>query len=220
MFDQDKFNDFLLKNSVVGFFNEEITLKSGRKCCYYANCRRLTDFTNITKETAGFIMSFANDKYSDFDYIYGVPAGVTKLSVTINLLNQEDVPLIIGREKPKEHGDIKDKYFIGPIKKGQKVIVLEDVTTTGGSLLKEIEKLEKVGVQIIGAIGLIDRQEIRDDSMTITRLLEEKGIKYYSMARASEIIQIIFKNNPPDNEIKNKIIKYFEQYGSVNIKEL
>ena len=216
-FDQNKYNNFLLTCGVIGFFDKDIILKSGRKCRYYANCRRLTDSSMKTLETASFVNSFINDNFKGFDYVYGVPAGATKLAIAINLQSDKDIPLVIGREKPKKHGEPKDRFFIGPIKSGQKIILIEDVTTTGQSLLNEVKKLHDAGIEILGAIGLVDRQEYRDDGLSVAEALLQKGIKYLSMSTSSELISKIFSDNPPDIETIKKVKDYFEKYSYIRL---
>lgn len=54
--------------------------------------------------------------------------------------------MVVGRGNPKEHGDPKDKYFIGPAKENDRVIVIEDVTTTGGSLIDTIKHLQESNI--------------------------------------------------------------------------
>ena len=117
-FNKEEFNKFLVENNVVGFKEQDITLKSGRISRWYANCRTLTDHSGIADKIANFIIDFIKEKGIEFDYVYGIPAGATKLAVLINYKNaarqnNENIPLVIGREKPKEHGEPKDRFFIG-----------------------------------------------------------------------------------------------------------
>jgi orotate phosphoribosyltransferase len=120
----------------------------------------------------------------------------------------------MGRGKPKEHGDPKDKYFLG-IPRG-KVVLLEDTTTTGESLVNCIKSLDGIDVNIIAAIVLTDRNEYRDDKRTVEEIITDLGIKYYAMSYATEILS---KLNP-DNSIAKKIEEYFKIYGTkpINFK--
>ena len=117
----------------------------------------------------------------------------------------------MGRGKPKEHGDPNDKYFLG-IPRG-KVVILEDTTTTGESLLDCINSLDKVNVKIIAAIVLTDRNEYRDDKRTVEELIADLGIKYYAMSNATEILPRL----NPNDQIAKKIEEYFKIYGTKSI---
>src|SRR3989344_6134892 len=146
-FSQEEFNKFIEENNLYGFFDEAITLKSGRKSNFYANWRNITEDVFLTNRLADFIIAFAKDNKLDVDTFYGVPEGATKIGIIAQykLARQKENyskgshALAMGRAKPKEHGDVKDKYFVG-MPKG-KVVVLEDVTTTGESLSKTIDSL-------------------------------------------------------------------------------
>lgn len=118
----------------------------------------------------------------------------------------------MGRAKPKEHGDPKDKFFLG-IPKG-KVIILEDVTTTGGSLIETIDKLNQIDVSIIAAIGLTNRNELREDKKSVENAVNEKGVPYHAMSNAIDIIP----NLKLDKSIASKIEAYFKKYGTKEIK--
>jgi orotate phosphoribosyltransferase len=118
----------------------------------------------------------------------------------------------MGRGKPKDHGELKDKFFLG-IPKG-KVILLEDTTTTGGSMLKAIDDLIKNKVNIIAAIGLTNRNEIRDDGNTVEEAIKKKNVQYHAMSNA---IDLLPKLNP-NSTITNHIKDYFKKYGASEIK--
>src|SRR3989338_10443479 len=154
------FNQFVLENDVVGFFSTPIILRSGRKSNWYVNWRRVADDVFLTDQLARMVMAFSVQHGLRPDTFYGVPAGATKLAVLTQYLWAKGDPthgpgthtLAIGREKPKEHGDPTDKFFVG-MPRGRTVLT-EDVTTTGGSLLREIEKCLEARVQVVAAIGL------------------------------------------------------------------
>jgi orotate phosphoribosyltransferase len=221
VFDQEEFNKFIVDQEVVGFFPEGRTLKSGRFSYWYANCRRLLDTVGAADKTASFLLDFLKEKGLQFDYIYGVPEGVTKLADVANykigMNRKPEQKLVIGRGKPKEHGDPKDKYFVGDVKPGDKIIVVEDVTTTGGSMLKTLDYLKEAGIKVIAVVALVNRMELRDDKKTVAQCVEEKGSKYYPMSDADQLIPLaIAKENPE----KGFLEKFQEKYNEVAIKKI
>ena len=221
-FNKEEFNRFLVDNSVVGFKEQDITLKSGRISRWYANCRVLTDHTGIADKTANFIIDFIKEKSLEFDYVYGIPAGATKLATLINYKNaarqnNENIPLVIGREKPKEHGEAKDRFFIGPVKAGDRVVAVEDVTTTGGSLISGIERLKEAGIIIVAAVGLVNRMEKRDDGLLVEEKLRQMGVTHYSMSDAFDLLPLEFARNMPSEETRIHVENYFQRYS---IKEI
>jgi len=218
--DKNNFYNFIIKNKVIGFFNEPITLKSGRKSYWYVNWRTVAEDVFLLNTVSDYLLLFVKHLNLEPDCFYGVPEGATKLGIITQFkwaFNDKNIQpgkyvLSMGRGKPKDHGELKDKFFLG-IPKG-KVILLEDTTTTGGSMLKAIDDLVKNKVNIIAAIGLTNRNEIRDDGFTVEEALNNKGVKYYSMSDAIDLLPLLKLNPIIATHIKN----YFKKYGKKEIK--
>lgn len=222
-FNQEEYNRFLIDNNVIGFFEEPITLKSGRISHWYANCRNLLDRVGVMDELTDFVLTFAEEKGVSADYFYGVPEGATKLAVILNykkgkIDNNENQALVIGRGKPKEHGDPKDKYFIGPAKEGDKVIVIEDVTTTGGSLIDTIKQLQEANIEVVAAIGLVNRMEKRDDGKSVEKVINELNVPYLAMGNSIELLQMARDVSKPSDSVLEEVEKYFDRYGIEPLK--
>jgi len=220
--EKHKFYDFIIENNVIGFFDEPLTLKSGRKSYWYVNWRTVAEDVFLLDKVSNFLLSFVKHLNLKPDCFYGVPEGATKLGVITQYkwaFNDKNIKpgkyvLSMGRGKPKEHGALKDKYFLG-IPKG-KIILVEDTTTTGSSMLKVIDDLVDINVNIIAAIGLTNRSEIRDDGNTVEEAIKNKNVQYYAMSNA---IDIIPKLNP-NPTISNHIKTYFKKYGTREINFL
>ena len=191
-FNRQEYDKFLLENNVVGIKEEPFKLKSGRLSHWYANCRVLSDTYSLLNRTADFVAEYLKEKGIEFDYVYGVPAGATKLGIAVNYRLGADRPeqkMVIGREKPKEHGDPKDKYFIGHVKEGDKVVVLEDVTTTGGSVISQLKNLKEAKADVVAVVALVNRLEKRDDGMSVAEYInKEFGIPYHWLSDAKSIL--------------------------------
>ena len=217
-FDQAAYNAFLIEHKVVGFFEEPITLKSGRVSNWYVNCRVLLDRLGIVDRLTDFVLAFADAFELSADYFYGVPEGATKLAVILNykrgkLNNNLNQALIIGRGKPKTHGAPKDRYFIGPVGEGDRAIVIEDVTTTGGSLLDTIEHLQESQIGVVAAIGLVNRMEKRDDGKSVEQAVYELDVPYLAMGRSLELLPLANKAQNPSDSVWRDVKEYFDQYG-------
>ena len=222
-FNQEEYNKFLIENNVIGFFEEPVTLKSGRISNWYANCRYLLDKVGVIDKITDFVLAFSDDKGISADYFYGVPEGATKLAVILNykkgkLDNNENQALVIGRGKPKEHGDPKDKYFIGPVKERDKVIVMEDVTTTGGSLLDTIKHLQESNIEIVAAIGLVNRMEKRDDGKSVEKVINELNVSYFALGNSIDLLPMARDISKPSDSVLGEVEKYFDQYGIEPLK--
>ena len=218
-FNQEEFNKFIEENNVYGFFQEAITLKSGRKSHFYANWRNVVEDVFLIELLSDYLISFAKSKGLNVDTFYGVPEGATKLGVIAqyklaklqeNFAKGSHI-LAMGRAKPKEHGDPKDRFFVG-MPKG-KVVVIEDVTTTGGSLIATLNSLKDAGVNVVGVISLTNRMEKRDDGTSVREAIENKGLKFYSMSSSLELLPLMYQKLQPGEEIKKEIESEFEKYG-------
>ena len=223
MFNKPAFNDFILDMKVIGFFKEPITLKSGRESHWYVNWRTVTESVYLTDRLADFVLSFAEQNKLKPECFYGVPEGATKLALITQYKwakNQKDYgsgryPLPMGRGKPKEHGEPKDRYFLG-MPHGD-TIVMEDSTTTGSSLISAIKNLKESGIDVTAAITLTNRMEKRDDGKTVEQAVKELGVKYYAMSDATELLPLAYKKLKPGEELGKKIEEYFKKYGTKEV---
>ena len=227
-FIQQEFNHFVLSHHIIGIFEQPITLVSGRKSHWYVNWRNVFNNPYHLEKVAQFILGFTKDKGFQPDCFYGVPEGATKLGIITQYLwamsnvaggstegklsfHQRNVVLPMGRAKPKEHGAPQDKYFVG-MPQG-KVIVLEDTTTRGESLLKSVQQLQAAGINVIAALNLTNRNVKRDDGTTIADALHRLGVQYYALSNALDLLPDVVRELKPSPEVILHIEKEFEQYG-------
>ncbi len=217
-FNKKEFIDFIIENGVIGFYEEPVRLKSGRLSPYYINWRNVAEDVYLIDRLSDFILEFCRDNNIKPDCFYGVPEGATKIGIITQYkyakrdpnLAKGKYPLPMGRGKIKEHGIEKDRFFLG-IPKG-KTAIIEDVVTTGGSLLSEIEKLGKFGIEICAVLVLTDRLELRDDGKTVREIIEELGYKYYSLSDSKEIIEEYLRGKKLKKEILEMLKEYIREY--------
>ena len=217
---KEDFYNFIIENNVIGFFKEPIRLKSGRLSNWYVNWRNVAADVYLIDKLTDFLLLYIDFLNLKPDCFYGVPEGASKLGIITqfkwakkqNKYNPGKYTLTMGRGKQKQHGDPKDKFFLGiPI---GNVIVLEDTTTTGGSLVNTIRTLKELKINIIATIGLTNRNELRDDGKSVDEIILEEGVEYYAMSNALELLPKL----KPDNQIKNEILEYFKKYGTREIQ--
>ncbi|MFX1259562.1 MAG: phosphoribosyltransferase family protein [Promethearchaeota archaeon] len=214
-----RFNNFIIENNVIGLFKSPILLKSGRESYWYVNWRNVAADVYLLDKLTDYLLSYI--EYLDLKptCFFGVPEGASKLGIIIQFkwakkqknYNAGVYTLSMGRGLKKEHGDPKDRVFLG-IPNG-KVIILEDAVTTGDALVSTINELKKIGINIIATIVLTDRNELRDDGKTVEEIILEQGIKYYAMSNAIELLP----NLKLDKEVAKKIEEYYKKYGSKEI---
>ena len=146
----------LIKKEAV--FKSDYTLSSGKKSNHYIDMRLIT----LSSEGAYLIANILFDelKNEDIDAIGGLTLGADPIAAAyaaISFLRGKPTPAFIVRKEEKKHG--KNQLIEGPLKKGARTVIVDDVATTGGSLIKAIEAVEKEGGTIVKVISLVDRNE-------------------------------------------------------------
>jgi orotate phosphoribosyltransferase len=145
----------LIKKDAV-YKGGEYVLSSGKKSSYYIDMRLIT----LSSVGAYLIANILFDelKNDDIDAIGGLTLGADPIAAAyaaISFQRGKPTQAFIVRKEEKKHG--KNRLIEGPLKKGAKTVIVDDVATTGGSLLKAIDAVEKEGGTVVKVISLVDR---------------------------------------------------------------
>jgi|UniRef100_A0A6C0BYK4 uridine monophosphate synthetase len=154
-------NEFYRKNIVL---SGEFTLKSGEKSDMYFDARKISMYPNLMKEVAKQMAGCMLKS----DWVCGVPYGAMALATTVSLITE--TPQLVVRKDKKEHGT--QKQIEGDFKKGDNVIVIEDVVNTGGSMNKICKIIEDNGMHVIMKLCIINRGDI----LSVRSLLVSKNL--------------------------------------------
>ena len=136
----------------------KVTLSSGRTSDYYVDCKRVT----LSSEGAYLSAKLMLEKiHPEIVAVGGLTLGADPIVASISVLshlNGKGLSGMIVRKEPKKHGTMN--YVEGPAQEmGAKVAVVEDVVTSGASLLLAVERITAAGYQVTQALALLDRQE-------------------------------------------------------------
>ena len=144
------------------FGRGEVTLASGRKSDFYFNLKP----TKMDPEGATLLAELTYEALKDegFDYIGGLEMGAVPLAgaiAQISWIKGHPIAAFFVRKKPKEHGA---KLAIEGLTRdetlaGKRIVVVEDVTTTGGSAMKAVETLREAGANVSLVFTMVDREE-------------------------------------------------------------
>ena len=144
------------------FGRGEVTLASGRKSDFYFNLKP----TMMDPEGATLLAELTYEALKDegFDYIGGLEIGAVPLAgaiAQISWIKGHPIAAFFVRKKPKEHGA---KLAIEGLTRdetlaGKRIVVVEDVTTTGGSAMKAVETLREAGANVSLVFTMVDREE-------------------------------------------------------------
>ena len=155
MFNRDALIDLIREKSLQW---GEFVLSSGKKADYYLDCRNVTLHPIGANLIADRMLELMEGKMPDA--VGGMAIGADPITAAIiTRAGQRDIPLrgFIVRKEAKEHG--KGKAVEGPVESGDRVVIVEDVVTTGGSSLRAIEHAQKAGLVIDGVLAIVDRLE-------------------------------------------------------------
>ena len=148
--------NFLKEKAII---HGEMTLASGRKASFYIDGKQVTLDPQGIFLTAKVILGMLHG--TNADAIGGPTLGADPIAAAVSLLSsQSGHPLkaFIVRKQSKEHGT--QKMIEGPaLQAGDRVVMVEDVVTTGGSVLKAIQEVEKLNAKVIKVVCLVDRNE-------------------------------------------------------------
>lgn len=151
MFSKEYLINLLKENGV--FLEGDFTLSSGKKSNYYINMKKAITEPEILSTISKLITELiVND---DINKVAGPALGAVPIAAAVSL--ESKIPLLMIRKEKKGYGT--SKLIEGELNLGDNVIVVEDVTTTGGSLLKAIKAIQDNGGEVKRAFVVVDRQE-------------------------------------------------------------
>ncbi|EKF1881254.1 TPA: orotate phosphoribosyltransferase [Listeria innocua] len=166
--------------------NEPFTWASGIKSPIYCDNRLTLGFPIVRQFIAKSLAEKIKENFGEVDVVAGTAtAGIPHAAWVSDLL---DLPMVYVRSKAKEHG--KGNQIEGPLTKGQKVVVIEDLISTGGSSLKAVEALEEAGAEVLGIAAIftygLDKGK---------KLLEESNTKLVTLTNYDELIEVALNKN-------------------------
>jgi len=190
-----EFAIFLYKNNIIRFGN--FTLASGKNSSYYVDLRLIPSYPHQFRKMIKNLQNLIVEKtgLNDFDCLASVPTG--GLVVTSALAIEIVKPLIYVRNKPKEYGTTKS--IEGKISTGMKVVMIDDVVTTGTSVLNGIKQLKEAGLSISDLYVVINRLEGAD------KVLGDIGVQIHQLTDILEITNVLFQEKLVSEEIFEKI---------------
>lgn len=168
------------------FGRGEITLASGRKSDFYFNLKP----TMLDPEGAALLAELTYEALRDekVDYVGGLEMGAVPLAGAIaqlSWLKNHPIAAFFVRKKPKEHGARLSVEGLakGESLAGKRCVIVEDVTTTGGSAIKAVEAVKESGAEIVLVLTMVDREE------GATEAFAEAGLPFRSLYKASEFLK-------------------------------
>jgi orotate phosphoribosyltransferase len=178
---------------------EPFTWASGWKSPIYCDNRKVLSFPHVREFIKSEMCNVIFERYPDAELLAGVAtAGIAWGAMAADQLK---LPYVYVRPKPKEHG--LGNQIEGFYEPGQKVVVIEDLISTGKSSLEVVEVLRKAGVEVIGMVSIFT---YGFDAAKNT--FEKAGVPYHSLTNYPTLIQLAVEKNIVDASQQEILLKW------------
>lgn len=219
---QKEFIHFMIDCQVLKF--GDFITKSGRKTPFFVNTGFYRTGMQLKKLGEYYAKTIYNQFGTDFDVLFGpaykgIPLSVAT-SIALHDLYGVDVRYCSNRKEAKDHGE-KGILLGGPIQDGDRVLIIEDVTTAGTSIKETMPILKAQGkVDVVGLVVSVDRMERgQGDKSALTEIGETYQMKTASIVTMEDVVETLYRK-PYQGKIyigeeeKIRIDNYYKEYGA------
>ena len=216
------FIEFMVDCGVLKF--GEFTLKSGRKSPFFMNAGLYVTGSQLEKLGEYYAKAIHDNYGTDFDVLFGpaykgIPIGVAT-AIAFHKLYGKEIRYCSNRKEIKDHGDAG--ILLGsPIKDGDKIVIIEDVTTSGKSIEETFPIIMEQGnVEILGLMVSLNRMEKgKGEKSALAEIKEKYGFDANAIVSMADVIECLYNKECNgkvviDDQIKSAIDAYYEQYGA------
>ena len=216
-----EFIEFMIDCNVLKF--GDFVTKSGRKTPFFVNTGFYRTGSQLRRLGEYYAEAINSEFGTDFDVLFGPAYKGIPLTVATTMAIaerfDEDIRYCSNRKEVKDHGD-KGILLGSPIEDGDKVVIIEDVTTAGTSIEETLPIIKAQGnVEIIGMVVSVDRMERGQGDKSALKEIEEKyGFPTTSIVTMNDVVEHLY-NNPYkgkviiDDALMTAIDAYYAQYG-------
>lgn len=220
------FIKFMVEADVLKF--GDFTLKSGRKSPFFMNAGAYVTGSQLMKLGEAYAKAIHETYGDDFDVLFGpaykgIPLAVVTAEAYSRLFGKE-VKYCSDRKEEKDHGADKGSFLGYKIQDGDRVVMIEDVTTSGKSMEETVPKVKACGdVNIVGLMVSLNRQEVGlsgDKSKTaLDEVKDTYGFPTAAIVSMDEVVECLYNKEVNgkvviDDTLKTAIDAYYEQYGA------
>ena len=179
--------------------DKPFTWASGIKSPIYCDNRLTLTAPEVRLDVEKSLAEVVKTYYPDAQVLMGTStAGIAHAAITAHLL---DMPMGYVRSGAKDHG--RQNQIEGKLEKGDKVVVIEDLISTGGSVIEVVEALRSAGAEVLGIASIFTYGMKKG-----LERLEEANVKNISLTDFDTIVEVAAKENYIKEEDKERLIKF------------
>ena len=219
-----EFIEFMVESNVLKF--GDFTLKSGRKSPFFMNAGGYVTGAQL-KKLGEYYAKAIHAKYGlDFDVLFGpaykgIPLAVVT-AIAFEELYGKEVRYCSDRKEEKDHGADKGSFLGSKLKDGDRVVMIEDVTTSGKSMEETVPKVRSAAdVEIVGLMVSLDRMEVGKGGVkcALDEVKDLYGFETNAIVSMAEVTEHLYNKECNgkvviDDTLKAAIDAYYEQYGA------
>lgn len=221
---KQEFIEFMVDCKVLKF--GDFTLKSGRKSPFFMNAGGYVTGSQLMGLGEYYAKAIHDTYGDDFDVLFGpaykgIPISVVT-AIAYSKLYGKEVRYCSDRKEEKDHGADKGSFLGSKLQDGDRVIMIEDVTTSGKSMEETVPKVKgAANVEIVGLMVSLNRMEkgLNSDKCALDEIKETYGFPTAAIVDMSDVVEHLY-NKPYkgevyiDDTLKAAIDAYYEQYGA------
>ena len=220
---KQEFIEFMVESKVLKF--GDFTLKSGRKSPFFMNAGAYVTGSQLKRLGEYYAKAIHNAYGDDFDVLFGpaykgIPISVVT-AVAYSELFGKEVRYCSDRKEEKDHGADKGGFLGSSLKDGDRVIMIEDVTTSGKSMEETVPKVRGAAdVEIVGLMVSLNRREkgLGGVKSALEEITDTYGFPANAIVSMADVVEVLY-NKPCrgeiviDDTLKKAIDEYYKQYG-------
>ena len=218
-----EFIEFMVDSNVLKF--GDFTLKSGRKSPFFMNAGGYVTGSQLKKLGEFYAKAIHAQYGDDFDVLFGpaykgIPISVVT-AIAYSELYGKEIRYCSDRKEEKDHGADKGSFLGSKLQDGDRVVMIEDVTTSVKSMEETVPKVRNAAdVEIIGLMVSLNRMEVGlgGQVSALDEIKEKYGFEANAIVSMADVVEYLY-NKPYrgkiyiDDELKASIDSYYEQYG-------